>query len=121
LLFVSPHFIESRYCYEIEGKTALRRHNKGEARVVPVILRPCSWHEAPFSKLQVLPSDAKPVSRWEDRDEAGLDVATGVMSIVDDIIATQKKQAHAEKQPNKTRKPTTRASLKAKSSRRSRP
>src|SRR5712691_7128476 len=45
LLFLSPHFIESKYCYEIEGKTALRRHQDGTARVVPVILRPCAWHE----------------------------------------------------------------------------
>src|SRR6478736_6633098 len=31
LLFVSPHFIESRYCYETEGKAALRRHKDGTA------------------------------------------------------------------------------------------
>jgi len=92
LLFVSPHFIESRYCYEIEGKTALRRHENGEARVVPVILRPCAWIEAPFSKLLALPRDGKPVSRWEDRDEACLDVATGVMHVVDEIIADHKKK-----------------------------
>lgn len=26
LLFMSPHFLASRYCYEIEGEVALQRH-----------------------------------------------------------------------------------------------
>jgi hypothetical protein len=87
LLFVSPHFIESRYCYEVEGRIALRRHRAGKARVVPVILRPCSWEDTPFGQLQGLPRNGRPVSRWEDRDEACLDVAKGVMAIVDELAA----------------------------------
>ena len=90
LLFVSPHFIESRYCYEVEVKTALRRHESGEARVVPIILRPCSWQDAPFGKLQALPRNAKPISMWKDRDEACLDAARGVMTIVNEIIANRR-------------------------------
>jgi hypothetical protein len=86
LLFMSPHFIESRYCYEIEGKVALERHRAGDAVVVPVILRPCHWQETPFGSLQALPRDGVPVSRWPDRDDACLDVATGVVALVDDII-----------------------------------
>lgn len=87
LLFVSPHFIESKYCYEVEGREALRRHRLGEARVIPIILRPCVWEESPFGRLQVLPRDGRPVSRWADRDEACLDVARGVMAAVDEVAA----------------------------------
>lgn len=86
LLFLSPHFIESRYCYEIEGQTAIRRHVSGEARVIPIILRPCLWNRSPFERLQALPRDAHPVSRWSDRDEACLDVARGVMAVVDELM-----------------------------------
>jgi DNA-directed RNA polymerase subunit RPC12/RpoP len=92
LLFVSPYFIESNYCYEVEGQAALRRYSAGEAKVVPVILRPCSWEETPFGKLQALPRGGKPVSRWEDRDEACLNVAIGVMKLVDELIATRSPQ-----------------------------
>ena len=60
LLFVRPHFIESRYCYEVEGEAALRRHASGEARVIPIILRPCAWEDSPFSGLQALPQDGRP-------------------------------------------------------------
>lgn len=86
LLFVSPHFIESKYCYEIEGRRALERHTQGSARVIPIILRPCAWHDAPFSKLQALPRDGKPISQWNDIDVASLDAASGVMKVVDEIV-----------------------------------
>jgi hypothetical protein len=50
LLLVSPNFIASDYCYDREMIRAMERHEKGEARVIPVILRPCDWHGLPFGK-----------------------------------------------------------------------
>lgn len=87
LLFMSPHFIESKYCYNVEGQEVLRRHNSKVAIVIPVIIRPCAWEDSPFGKLQALPRDARPVSTWENLDIASLDVAHGVMSVVDKLIA----------------------------------
>jgi len=89
LLFMSPHFIESQYCYVVEGREALKRHKAGEARVIPIILRPCRWQKTPFGKIQALPTDANPVSRWKDRDEACLDVANGVIAVVDELLANR--------------------------------
>lgn len=85
LLFMSPHFIESQYCYEIEGKIALERSRTGDATVIPVVLRPCAWEASPFSELQALPLDARAISSWDDIDEASLDVARRVMQVVDSI------------------------------------
>lgn len=42
LLLVSVDFIASQYCFEIELKEALRRHDAGDGVVIPVILRPCA-------------------------------------------------------------------------------
>lgn len=78
LLLVSPDFIASDYCYNIEMTRALERHAAGEAIVIPVILRPCDWHPAPFGKLLATPRDGKPVTQWPDRDEAFLQVAKAV-------------------------------------------
>lgn len=78
LLLVSPDFLASDYCYDVEMKRALERHDKGEAIVIPVILRPCDWHSAPFGKLNASPPDGKPVTKWADRDEAFLEVAKAV-------------------------------------------
>ncbi len=81
LLFVSPSFIESKYCYDIEVNEALKRHESNEAHVIPIILRPCAWEEAPFSKLQALPRDGRAVSQWDGRDQVCLDVARAVMKV----------------------------------------
>lgn len=78
LLLVSPDFIASNYCYNIEMRRALDRHDAGEAIVIPVILRACEWHHAPFGKLLATPRDGKPITQWPDRDEAFLQVAKAV-------------------------------------------
>ncbi len=75
LLLISPDFMDSDYCYSVEMVEAIKRHDAGEACVLPIILRPVHWEDAPFSKIQVLPTDGKPVTRWADRDEAFLDIA----------------------------------------------
>lgn len=82
LLFMSPHFLASRYCYEIEGEIALRRHREGTARVIPVVLRACDWTVTPFGELQGLPKDGIPITQWPDRDQASLDVARGIMDSI---------------------------------------
>src|SRR2546423_2881918 len=40
LLLVSPDFMASDYINDVELKRAIERHNSGEARVIPIILRP---------------------------------------------------------------------------------
>jgi hypothetical protein len=82
LLLVSPDFLASQYCYSVEMTRALERHTTGEARVVPVIIRSVLWKGAPFGKLQALPTDAKAVDRWPNRDHALEDVATGIAEAV---------------------------------------
>ncbi len=87
LLMVSPDFMDSDYCYSIEMKRAMERHERGEARVIPVILRPVYWQGAPFGKLQALPTDAKPImSRyWHNLDEAFYDVAKGISKAIEKL------------------------------------
>lgn len=87
LLLISDDFLASDYCYDIEMKRALERHERGEARVIPVILRPCAWESAPFGKLQALPKDAQPVTKWRNRDEAFLNIANGIKAAVASMTA----------------------------------
>jgi hypothetical protein len=82
LLFVSADFLNSDYCYDVEMAEALKRHERQASQVIPVILRPCAWRSTPFAKLQVLPTDGKPIATWPNRDEACLNVAEGVMKVV---------------------------------------
>ncbi len=85
LLLVSPYFLASKYCYGIEMQEAIQRQVAGEARVIPIILRPCDWETAPFGKLQALPTDAKPVTMWSNRDAAFTDIAKGIRTVVHEL------------------------------------
>ncbi len=88
LLLISSDFLASDYCSSIEMQQALERHKVGEARVIPVILRPVDWQGAPFAHLQCLPPDAKPVTTWRNRDEAFLAVARGIRTAVEELRAS---------------------------------
>ena len=80
LLLISPDFLASAYCYDVEVKRAMERHERGDCRVIPVILRPSDWKNTPFAKLLVTPTDGKPITKWPDRDEAFLNVAQQIRS-----------------------------------------
>src|SRR5881227_1452443 len=43
LLLISPDFIASEYCYGIELNRALERHEAGDARIIPVLVKPVDW------------------------------------------------------------------------------
>jgi hypothetical protein len=96
LLLVSPDFIDSDYCYEKEMDRAMERHKRGEARVIPVILRPCNWHELPFGGLRATPTDGKPVTRWPDQDEAFLDVVQAIKAALEELGQKPKLPAVAD-------------------------
>lgn len=83
LLLISPSFLASDYCYDIEAKRALDRHDKGEARVIPVLLRPVDWKGAPFFRLQGLPIDLRPVTTWTNKDEAFENIAKGIRTAIE--------------------------------------
>ena len=85
LLLVSPDFIASDYCYEREMTRALERHQRGEARVIPVILRPCDWHDLPFGRLLATPRDGRPVTKWPSTDEAFLDIVTAIKRVLKEL------------------------------------
>src|SRR5437588_9488196 len=85
LLLVSPDFMASEYINSIEMKRAMERHEAGEAQVIPIILRPVYWTDAPFAKLQVLPKDAKPITKWSDKDAALNNVTEGICKSIDEM------------------------------------
>jgi hypothetical protein len=84
LLLVSPDFVASEYCWDVEMSRALERHKAGTARVIPILLRPVDWSSAPFAKLQALPKNARPITTWTNLDEAFLSVAEGLRAALED-------------------------------------
>jgi hypothetical protein len=82
LLLVSPDFLASDDRYNVEMQRALERHERREARVIPIILRPCDWQQAPFARLQCLPRNCRPITTWRNRDEAFLDIVQGIRQVI---------------------------------------
>jgi len=85
LLLISADFLASDYCYDVEMTRAMERHDNGDAQVIPVILRKVDWQGSPFGKLQALPTDAKPVTSWSNRDEAFANIAEGIRKAIEDL------------------------------------
>jgi len=85
LLLVSADFLNSDYCWSVEMKRALERHDRGEAVVVPVVLRECEWKTQELAKLQALPRNARPVTQFRRRDTAWTDVVRGVRGVAESI------------------------------------
>jgi hypothetical protein len=88
LLLVSADFLSSDYCNGVEVQEALRRHEAGEARVVPILLRPCDWESAIFGTLQALPRNGRPVTIWDNCDEAFTEVARELRALINDLNGT---------------------------------
>jgi len=93
LLLVSPDFIASTYCYEVEMTAALERHTKGEATVIPVILRTCEWQGLRFGHLRASPTDGKPIKQFTDLDSAFLEVIRDVKVTALKLADSQKPSA----------------------------
>jgi CHAT domain-containing protein len=87
LLLVSPDFMYSDFSYEKEMKQALDKDERGETRVIPIIVRPADWQWAPFGKLQALPKDGKPITTWSNRDRAWLNVVEGIRKAVEELTS----------------------------------
>ncbi len=87
LLLVSPDFIASEYCYSIEMRRAMERHERNEAHVIPIILRPTAWQGTLFGKLLALPQDAIPVDNphWHTSDYAFFAIVEGIKKTIETL------------------------------------
>jgi CheY-like chemotaxis protein len=84
LMLVSPAFFASGYITGVELTLALKRQERGETALIPVILREGDYTGAPFSHLKELPIDGLAEGRsvtgrrWRNRDEAFRNVTEGI-------------------------------------------
>lgn len=81
LLLISSTFMASDYCYGKEMQQALQLHAQKKATVIPILLRPVLYTDAPFARLSILPTNGKPVTTWRDRDSAFVDVALNIEKV----------------------------------------
>jgi tetratricopeptide (TPR) repeat protein len=94
LLLVSADFLASDYCYSIEMKRTMEREASGEARVIPILVRPVDWSRAPFAHLQVLPINAKPLATWENQEAVLADITASIRCVIEEVSFLPASAAH---------------------------
>jgi WD40 repeat protein/predicted negative regulator of RcsB-dependent stress response len=96
LLLISPDFMASDYCNSIEVKQAMERYASGDIEIIPILLRPVEWKDAPFGTLPAFPQGSKPVTLWASQDEAFRLVAAQIKTVVENLLVTQSLNAAEE-------------------------
>jgi DNA polymerase III delta prime subunit len=80
LLLISPDLLVSATCDTI--LSMLEEQGENEGQIIPVLLRPANWEETPLARLQYLPHDGRPVTKWSNRDEAFLTIARELKEVL---------------------------------------
>jgi hypothetical protein len=99
LLLISADFFADDYCYGIEMTRALEREAAGEARVIPILVHPVDWKNAPFAHLQVLPTNAQPITTWPEVDAAFTDIAASIRQLLEEPLLLTLKASHPAHDP----------------------
>lgn len=101
LLLVSADSLASDYFYGKEVKVSIERHARGEAVVIPIILRHCDWENTPLGGLEALPEKGRPVVEWTTRDQAWQDVVSRLRRVVENVEKQREQQSAITQQLHK--------------------
>ncbi len=105
VLLVSPDFLASDDCYNVEMKKAIERKKRGETRVIPVLLRPTTLNDTPLQQLESLPINKRPVTSWHQRDQAFYHVAEGIKKVVRDLLGEPENRKSKQQEKSKSAPP----------------
>lgn len=82
---LSPAYIDSNYCWNIEYKRAMSRRARKLTRVIAVVVRPCSWKQTRAARFKLLPKDGIPPERWSSSDAAFVNIAEGIGEVIKSV------------------------------------
>jgi formylglycine-generating enzyme required for sulfatase activity len=85
LVLMSRKSIASEYMASVEIVRALERHERREARVVPVVVKPCDWLSTKLARLQAIPRGGTPLSKYADPEDFWSDVRNELGTVVREL------------------------------------
>lgn len=86
LLGISKSFFTSNYIENTELVISFKRQEQKNVIIIPVLIKPCLWDiNKKISSLQLLPSNGRAITTWNNTDEAFEDVSRGVHRIIKNI------------------------------------
>lgn len=112
IFLVSSDLIASDFIQKIEIKRAIKRHKLKLQVIIPVIIRPCTFESLDLSPYQSLPKDLLPVTLWENRDAAWVNVMKGIEAAIEKIRKEASRQDKFESNFNEQKKDDNGASSK---------
>ena len=101
LLLINAAFLSSAFCRSTEMMQALRRHEAGEALIIPVLIEQVKLAETPFSALQTIPLAGGPVmSEQRENDSSAWEkVVEELHPLIEDFIKTRSGTVSLEATP----------------------
>jgi hypothetical protein len=84
-LFISSSFLASENCMEEKNK-AIQLNKKRNIPVIPIIVNKCGWKDDEISSFLALPTDGKPVSSFQDRDNAWNNIYDELKKVIEQEI-----------------------------------
>lgn len=97
LLLVSPSFLASSYCIDVELKRAIQRHNDGQCIVVPVILAESVIDKnLSFAGLLRVPEDGKPIQKYKPQNNGYVNAVTKIKEMIDAKFSGARKNSAKE-------------------------
>ncbi|MGB0930803.1 MAG: toll/interleukin-1 receptor domain-containing protein [Chitinophagales bacterium] len=85
LLLLSADAIADDYLHNKQLQKALKRAEKKEAIVIPILLRSVDYQGLGLGKYAVLPSNGKAVTSWDNQDEAYEHIAAQIRKVVEHL------------------------------------
>lgn len=82
VLLLSQEYLASPSCKR-EMHYALSASTK--KRVIPIVLKTCTWLDTDTKNLLALPYDGKPINTWTSQEEAWANVFDGLKKVVNDM------------------------------------
>ena len=83
---ISPDFLNSFYCIEIELMETLNRLTDYQIRIVPIIVECCDWKDGVINQFVAIPPDGQPISKHDDANEAWLGVIQKIKKVREKLL-----------------------------------
>jgi TIR domain len=88
LFCISSDLLFSKYVDQIELREARSKCDRGEALMVPVILRDCTWEWVRvFAELQAVPKSGRAIQLWTPQDTGYADASRRIGAMLKDHVA----------------------------------
>jgi hypothetical protein len=84
-------YLRSDELYKQLGR-ALTRQEAGSARIIPIIVRPVGLEGCPLEHLQCLPQNGRPLTEWDNQDEAWTHIAASIRVAVLGMVGPQQQR-----------------------------